>query len=152
MKFRNGFVTNSSSSSFVVAFKEGTLNRFTPSVLKRYPELKVFDFLIDQELLSEDWISDDDRTEIFRYPEDVDNYLRSTYCGETWNRNYISLETYLKENPEIKRVRDEAIQRINKGELVVMYHVPYQKKVKMNLIRLLIEAKLMTELKPEAEC
>lgn len=98
MKLRFGFVTNSSSSSFVIAFKK--LPEIDEETLQKYPFLKFYEHMVESVLLAEgEYGSETERGEIYSTKEEYDNYLEDYYdepLKELLQDYYFTQEEYDK--------------------------------------------------------
>lgn len=77
MKLRSDFVTNSSSSSFIIAFKEP---EFDKEILDKYPYLTLFPKMIEAALMTKgDSWSETNEGDLYKTAEEFNNYIIEEY-------------------------------------------------------------------------
>lgn len=106
MKIRLDFVTNSSSSSYIVAFKNGY--DFDEETLKKYPFLKHYNGEMDRitnYLLNQDCCSDTSFDFEINTKEELDNFCIKYYC---WDQ---PLEDWIKDNVDFYNKMKELIEK-----------------------------------------
>lgn len=119
MKVRSDFVTNSSSSSFVIAFKETMIDEDT---LAKYPFLKLITGM-PQLIFNATGDYETEEATIFNSKEEVDNY----FVGEYGFGDYNTIEKIL-EGEEGSSMPDEynaCIEYLNKGYSCAIKRIGY---------------------------
>lgn len=134
MKIRSDYVTNSSSSSYVIAYK--TLPEIDEETLAKYPFLKNYRKLIEKALFMDD---DYDTTvgTVSRTKEEYDDYFVSQY---SW-KNHVSLEEILKDDTYLVEIYNAAIEYLGKGFNILSKSIGYDNEQCISMIEQLAEDK-----------
>lgn len=126
MKFRNDYVTNSSSSSFVIAYKD--FPEIDEDTLVKYPFLKNYGELIEKVLFTEDYL-DTDAGDVCRTKEELDEYILDHYG---W-KNY-TLEEILKDDDHLTNLYNDALKYLEEGFNILCKNVGYDNRYFCNMI------------------
>lgn len=117
-KIRTSFVTNSSSSSFVVAYK--THKAIDKETLGKYPFLKNYDALLEKILLT-DGYNETTEGEIIRTKEEYDEYFVERYG---WGR-YNTIEKICEDDEYYTNMYNRVVEHLEKGFNILYKNVDY---------------------------
>ena len=118
MKIRTDFVTNSSSSSFVVAYK----NRLDidEETERKYPFIQEFYNNVIEGFINSDDGYETETGEIISSKTDFDEWIMDRYCYD----DDFSLEDTIK-SEEIEDFYNDCIKAIDEGYLIVVKEIGY---------------------------
>lgn len=120
-KFRFSFVTNSSSSSFVVAYK--SIPEIDEETIKKYPFLKNYSSMIEKLLLTETEYTS--KGDIFKTKDEIEKYMLWSYSCDT-------IEELKEEIGE--ELYNKIMKYINNGFNILLKYVDYNDECFINMI------------------
>lgn len=130
MKVRLDFVTNSSSSSYLIAFKDS--NIFDEETLNKYPFLKLFPNIIETIM---DMESGYDTTAAYVYEtkEDYEQYLLDNYSYTKARtiKDLIEGDSYVRDRYE------KAVEYLSKGYKIAEKDIGYDDESLVKIIKAL---------------
>ena len=128
MKIRTDFVTNSSSSSFIVAYR--TPDNVEEDIIKRYPFIKHYQRLIDF-IIDADSNFDTEVGMLYTTKEQWDECLLEDYG---W-RGEQTVEDVLENHKNLKKVYDDVVNYLSSGYCVFRKYVGYSDDSLSDLIK-----------------
>lgn len=126
MKFRSDFVTNSSSSSYVIAYKK--MPEIDEETLKRYPFLKAYQRAIDGIISCES--NDTSAATVIKTKEEYNEYFIERYG---WKRES-TLEDIFEDDEYAKEIYDKVSEYFNKGYSILCKNIDHNDDGIMSLI------------------
>ena len=126
MKIRSDYVTNSSSSSYVIAYR--SLPEFDDETLMKYPFLKNYGKMIEKVLFT---AGDNDTTEgeVARTKEEYDRWFLDNY---SWKST--TIEELLEDDRWLKARYNKAIEYLEKGFNILSKNVDYNDEYCANML------------------
>jgi hypothetical protein len=133
MKIRSDYVTNSSSSSYVIAYR--SLPKFDEETITKYPFLKNYDKLIEKVLFTE---GNNDTTagEVARTKEEYDRWFIGTYG---WRQT--TVEEIIDDDKWLAETYKKAVEYLEKGFNILSKSVDYNDEYCIKMLRELAEDK-----------
>lgn len=140
MKIRKGFVTNSSSSSFIVAYKKPP--KLPKRLLDNHPELVFFETFARKTLEDSDYRSYEDERTVARDMDDLEYLIKEFYD----HNDNESLASLFMKHPEAKGLYDKMAACIKAKKTVVAGKIPYSSTAQRKLLEGLVKAGMVEEI------
>ena len=117
MKLRFDHVTNSSSSSFVVAFKK--FPEIDAETIKKYPFLSAFDEIMKELIMNSDGWTETTDGIVIENDNELKDYIRDEYGYKQ------TFSQVVKEDPYARDLYDMCRPKLNEGYKILMKDIEY---------------------------
>ena len=125
MKYRKGFISNSSSSSFIISTKSDKE--------KIKVEIDLIEFIENCGEYGESGL-----TRIFRTENDILKYIKEYYC-------YDSIEEFIEDDEDQQEKINEMKQQINEGNIIICCDIGYDKTSQFKVLKNCKQIKFIQE-------
>jgi len=118
MKIRKDFVTNSSSTSYIVAFKD--MPSIDEEAMKKYPFLESYQKIIKEAIFDNSGSYETSTALVFENLKDFEEYLLNVYgCG------YKTIESLCKEDEYVEDIYNQCVRKLGDGYKILTKNIGY---------------------------
>lgn len=130
MKTRQDFVTNSSSSSYIIAYQQ-LPDYIDKGTLERYPAIKCFNKLVEKVLFASSDYNETRAGTKVSTKADLDAYFIDQYG---WG-NYNTLEKIFDEEDYLKSQYEKCAEALERGSVLLFKRIDYSDDTISSLIK-----------------